>query len=183
MPNRCFPGGSNKRWPGCPVYVEVPVEPVDRTFGNRLDLLVGNMEGWVLVDHKSNPAVAAKTTDLVTGRPTAASTARALLACAAGKPVLQKWLICHFAGRAVRRLSLTALTAMRFYLKSLFQSPHGLETASCGGPSLMGGGLDFLYSWPAGSGDRESLIDPRPDGYVSSSSVEQCQTCSGSHGV
>ena len=95
----------NNRWPGCPVYVEVPVEadgPNGTRIRGRLDLLVETPEGWVIVDHKSNPGGAGKDEDLVTEHgPQLASYERALLG-ATGKPVLQKWLYLPVAGRAVR---------------------------------------------------------------------------------
>ncbi len=47
-----------ERWPGCPTFVEVPIEanrPDGTRVRGRIDLLVQSSNGWILVDHKSNP--------------------------------------------------------------------------------------------------------------------------------
>src|SRR5690606_3993265 len=93
------------RWPGCPVHVEVPVEadgPNGTRIRGRIDLLVEAHDGWVLLDHKSNPGGAARDEDLVAEHgPQLESYGHALLA-ATGKPVSQRWLYLPVAARAVR---------------------------------------------------------------------------------
>ena len=94
-----------KRWPGCPIYVEVPIE-VDREDGTRLrgriDLLVDTGAGWVLVDHKSNPRGGAHDEELVREHgPQLASYADALVR-ATGRPVAEQWLFLPVAARAMR---------------------------------------------------------------------------------
>lgn len=93
------------RWPGCPVHVEVPVEadgPNGTRIRGRIDLLVDTNEGWVLLDHKSNPGGASRDEDLVAEHgPQMESYSHALLA-ATGKPVSQRWLYLPVAARAVR---------------------------------------------------------------------------------
>lgn len=94
-----------KRWPGCRVYVEVPIE-ADGQNGTRIrghiDLLVETQDGWILLDHKSNPGGAARDEDLAAEHgPQLESYARALLS-ATGKPVNQRWLYMPVAARAVR---------------------------------------------------------------------------------
>lgn len=93
------------RWPGCPVHVEVPVEadgPNGTRIRGRIDLLVEANEGWVLLDHKSNPGGASRDEDLVAEHgPQMESYSHALLA-ATGKPVSQRWLYLPVAARAVR---------------------------------------------------------------------------------
>lgn len=93
------------RWPGCPVYVEVPIEadgPNGTRIRGRIDLLVQAQDGWVLVDHKSNPGGAARDEDLVAEHgPQLESYGHALLS-ATGKPVSQRWLYLPVAARAVR---------------------------------------------------------------------------------
>ena len=95
----------NKRWPGHPVYVEVPVEsagPNGTRIRGQLDLIVEMPEGWVLIDHKSNPGGATRDDDLVAEYgPQLLSYEHALLG-ATGKPVLQKWLYLPVAARTVR---------------------------------------------------------------------------------
>lgn len=94
-----------KRWPDCPVYVEVPLEadgPNSTRIRGRIDLLVEEPDGWILVDHKSNPGGAARDEDLVAKHgPQLESYAHALLS-ATGKPVSQRWLYMPVSARAVR---------------------------------------------------------------------------------
>lgn len=94
-----------KRWPGCPVHVEVPIEadgPNGTRIRGRIDLLVEEPNGWILLDHKSNPGGAARDEDLVAEHgPQIESYAHALLR-ATGKPVSQRWLYLPVAARAVR---------------------------------------------------------------------------------
>lgn len=94
-----------KRWPGCPVHVEVPIEaagPNGTRIRGRIDLLVDAPEGWILLDHKSNPGGAARDEDLVAEHgPQLDSYGHALLA-ATGKPVTQRWLYLPVAARALR---------------------------------------------------------------------------------
>lgn len=94
-----------KRWPGCPVHVEVPIEadgPNGTRIRGRIDLLVEEPDGWVLLDHKSNPGGAARDEDLVAEHgPQLESYCHALLN-ATGKPVTQRWLYLPVAARAVR---------------------------------------------------------------------------------
>ena len=93
------------RWPSCPVYVEVPVEaegPNGTRIRGRIDLLVEEKDGWILLDHKSNPGGAARDEDLVAEHgPQLESYGHALLS-ATGKPVSQRWLYLPVAARAVR---------------------------------------------------------------------------------
>ncbi|VTU41546.1 DNA-dependent helicase II (plasmid) [Variovorax sp. RA8] len=101
-----------KRWPDCPVHVEVPIE-VDREDGTRLrgriDFLVDTPAGWVLIDHKSNPRGAAHDEELVREHgPQLASYADALLR-ATGRPVTEQWLFLPVAARALRVRALPSL--------------------------------------------------------------------------
>lgn len=94
-----------KRWPDCPVYVEVPIEaggPNGTRIRGRIDLLVEAPDGWILVDHKSNPSGAVRDEDLVAKHgPQLESYGHALLS-ATGKPVTQRWFYLPVAARAVR---------------------------------------------------------------------------------
>ena len=94
-----------KRWPDCPVYVEVPIEangPNGTRIRGRIDLLVELPDSWILMDHKSNPGGSARDEDLVAGHgPQLESYSHALLN-ATGKPVSERWLYMPVAARAVR---------------------------------------------------------------------------------
>lgn len=94
-----------KRWPGCPVHVEVPIEadgPNGTRIRGRIDLLVEAPDGWILLDHKSNPGGAGRDEDLAAQHgPQLESYGHAFLA-ATGTPVSQAWLYLPVAARAVR---------------------------------------------------------------------------------
>ena len=102
---RAFQAWVAKRWPDCPVYVEVPIEangPNGTRIRGRIDLLVELPDSWILMDHKSNPGGSARDEDLVAEHgPQLESYGRALLN-ATGKPVSERWLYMPVAARAVR---------------------------------------------------------------------------------
>lgn len=102
---KAFQAWIAKRWPGCSIYVEVPIEadgPKGTRIRGRIDLLVEEPDGWILVDHKSNPGGAARDEDLVAEHgPQLESYCHALVG-ATGKPVSQRWLYMPVAARAVR---------------------------------------------------------------------------------
>lgn len=95
----------DRRWPGCAVYVEVPVE-VNLSDGTRLrgriDLLVETPEGWVLIDHKANPGGAARIDDLVLKHGRQLGAYEDALIAATGRPVIEKWLFMPIAAQAVK---------------------------------------------------------------------------------
>lgn len=102
---RAFQAWVAKRWPDCPVYVEVPIEangPNDTRIRGRIDFLVELPDSWILMDHKSNPGGSARDEDLVAEHgPQLESYGYALLN-ATGKPVSERWLYMPVAARAVR---------------------------------------------------------------------------------
>ncbi|WP_024693474.1 UvrD-helicase domain-containing protein [Pseudomonas syringae] len=102
---RAFQVWVAKRWPDCPVYVEVPIEangPNDTRIRGRIDFLVELPDSWILMDHKSNPGGSARDEDLVAEHgPQLESYGYALLN-ATGKPVSERWLYMPVAARAVR---------------------------------------------------------------------------------
>lgn len=94
-----------ERWPGCPVYVEVPIEadgPNGTRIRGRIDLLVEVPDGWILLDHKSNPGGSARDEDLVAEHGSQLESYAHALLSATGKPVSQRWLYMPVAARAVR---------------------------------------------------------------------------------
>ena len=87
------------------MHVEVPIE-APREDGTRLrgriDFLVDTPQGWVLVDHKSNPRGAANYDQLAGEHgPQLASYADALRR-ATGRHVHEQWLFLPVAARAIR---------------------------------------------------------------------------------
>ena len=72
----------------------------------RIDLLVDTPEGWILIDHKSNPGGASAYEMLAQEHgPQLAAYADALLR-ATGKPVREQWLYLPVAARALQVSSL-----------------------------------------------------------------------------
>ncbi|RZL86436.1 MAG: hypothetical protein EOP82_29960 [Variovorax sp.] len=94
-----------KRWPACPVHVEVPIE-ADRAdgqrLGGRIDFLVDTPAGWILVDHKSNPRGAAHDDELVREHGPQLASYSDALTTATGRPVQEQWLFLPVAARAVQ---------------------------------------------------------------------------------
>lgn len=93
------------RWPGCPTFVEVPIEanrPDGTRIRGRIDLLVQSPKGWVLVDHKSNPGGSDRNEELAFDYgPQLAAYAEAL-STATGEPVVEQWLYLPVGARALR---------------------------------------------------------------------------------
>jgi hypothetical protein len=102
---QAFRGWLDARWPGCPVYVEVPVE-VRLDDGvrlrGRIDFLVDTPEGWILLDHKANPGGAARDEALIQKHGQQLDSYADALVRATGREVLQKWLFLPVAAQAVR---------------------------------------------------------------------------------
>ncbi len=93
------------RWPSSALHVEVPVES-SRGDGSylrgRMDLLVETNDGWILVDHKSNPGGSFRDTALVQQYgPQLKAYADAIYATT-GRSVLEKWIYFPVAGRVTR---------------------------------------------------------------------------------
>lgn len=100
-----FRAWCDERWPGCPTFVEVPIE-ASRSDGTRIrgriDLLVQSPKGWILLDHKSNPSGSERNEQLVLEHgPQLAAYAEAL-STATGIAVVEQWLYLPVAARALR---------------------------------------------------------------------------------
>ncbi|RAS31906.1 UvrD-helicase domain-containing protein [Paraburkholderia bryophila] len=102
-----------RRWPGGSVRVEMPLE-ANRTDGTRLrgrvDLLVDTPDGWVLIDHKSNPGGTSRDDASVQKYGSQLSAYAEAVEKCTGKQVKEQWLYLPVAGRVVR---LTAETVAR----------------------------------------------------------------------
>ncbi|VVD91921.1 exodeoxyribonuclease V subunit beta [Pandoraea pneumonica] len=100
-----FRAWCHERWPGCPTFVEVPIEanrPDGTRVRGRIDLLVQSSKGWILVDHKSNPGGSDRNEQLALEHgPQLAAYAEALVA-ATGISVAEQWLYFPVAARALR---------------------------------------------------------------------------------
>jgi ATP-dependent exoDNAse (exonuclease V) beta subunit len=94
-----------KRWPDRPVHIEVPIE-VDRHDGSRLrgriDFLIDAEDGWILLDHKSNPAGTSHDVDIANAHGAQLASYAEALTRATGRPVKEQWLYLPMGARAVR---------------------------------------------------------------------------------
>ncbi|MBK7249601.1 MAG: UvrD-helicase domain-containing protein [Gammaproteobacteria bacterium] len=93
------------RWPGCPQHAEVPIESVLSTgqvLHGRIDLLLETPEGWVLLDHKANPAPRERWVELTTEYGGQLSLYAGALARATGRAVAEAWLVLPVAAGAIR---------------------------------------------------------------------------------
>lgn len=93
------------RWPSSKVLVEVPIEanlPNGMRLRGRIDLLIDTPEGWILVDHKSNPGGQSRDETLAQEHgPQLLAYANAIQICT-GKRVKEKWLYLPVAGRMTK---------------------------------------------------------------------------------
>ena len=93
------------RWPQHTAYPEYPVQSVQtngQIMNGRIDLLLDTPEGWVLIDHKSNPQGASVWDDLAqkyVGQLDAYATA---ITQATGRPVVERWLFLPVSGNGIR---------------------------------------------------------------------------------
>ncbi|MFM0009105.1 UvrD-helicase domain-containing protein [Paraburkholderia sediminicola] len=94
-----------QRWPSCAVRVEVPIE-ADRADGTRLrgrmDLLIDTPEGWVLLDHKTNPGGIGRDDALAREHGPQLSAYAAAIESCTGKLVKEQWLYLPVAARMVK---------------------------------------------------------------------------------
>ncbi|SKC99093.1 ATP-dependent exoDNAse (exonuclease V) beta subunit (contains helicase and exonuclease domains) [Burkholderia sp. CF099] len=94
-----------KRWPKRPIHIEVPLE-ADRVDGSRLrgriDFLIDTEDGWILLDHKSNPGGTARDEDIVNEHGAQLASYAEALVRATGRPVKEQWLYLPVGARAMR---------------------------------------------------------------------------------
>jgi ATP-dependent helicase/nuclease subunit A len=93
------------RWPGARCMAEVPVEAVldgGQVIRGRIDLLVDTGDGWVLIDHKSNPAPRARWGTVAAEHGGQLALYARALEVATGRPVKEAWVALVVAGGVVR---------------------------------------------------------------------------------
>lgn len=99
-----------QRWPGSTIRVEVPVEanrPDGARLRGRIDMLLDTPDGWVLLDHKSNPGGTRHDDALAREHgPQLSAYAQAIEQCT-GTPVKEHWLYLPISGRALQLSSTT----------------------------------------------------------------------------
>jgi len=93
------------RWPASRAMAEYPVQQVlenGQVLNGRIDLLLDTHEGWVLIDHKSNPSPAARWDELAEEHIGQLEAYAKAIHMASGKPVTQGWIFLPTAAGAVR---------------------------------------------------------------------------------
>jgi len=93
------------RWPVCRRYAEIPFESVLATgqvVHGRIDLLLETADGWVLLDHKSNPAPRDRWGLLAAEHGGQLSVYVDALARITGRTVTETWLVLPVAAGAIR---------------------------------------------------------------------------------
>ncbi len=93
------------KWPGAKVWAEVPVEvklKSGRVVSGQIDLLVELAEGWVLVDHKTDPRSAADGDRLAEAHGGQLDAYAEGVLEGTGRGVVERWLLLPIAAQAVR---------------------------------------------------------------------------------
>jgi ATP-dependent exoDNAse (exonuclease V) beta subunit len=93
------------RWADSPAYAEIPVEAItndSQMIQGRIDLLIELVDGWVLIDHKSNPKGANQWEGIAKEYAGQLATYKTAIERATGKPVLECWIFLPVAAGMVR---------------------------------------------------------------------------------
>ena len=93
------------RWGNAAAFAEIPVEAVtdaSQIIQGRIDLLLELADGWILIDHKSNPRGAEQWESIAKDYAGQLATYKGAVERATGKPVLESWLFFPVAAGAVR---------------------------------------------------------------------------------
>lgn len=94
-----------QRWPDARRHAEIPVEAMvdnGQVMQGRIDLLLETPDGWILLDHKSNPQRPEKWPEIAHEHSGQLMTYGNAVAQATGKPVLESWLFFPVSAGAVR---------------------------------------------------------------------------------
>ncbi len=94
-----------QRWPQARRHAEIPIEVVlnnGQVMQGRIDLLLETSDGWVLLDHKSNPNGPDKWAEIAKDYSGQLGAYSSAVEKATGKPVLERWLFFPVSGGAVR---------------------------------------------------------------------------------
>lgn len=93
------------RWAGAKVHAEIPIEalgPMGQVVQGRIDLLLDLPEGWVLLDHKANPAAPHRWGQLAQEHGGQLALYADALARATGRAVSESWLVLPVAAGAIQ---------------------------------------------------------------------------------
>jgi hypothetical protein len=95
----------SSRWPDCRRHAEIPVEsvlPNRQVMHGRIDLLLEVADGWVLLDHKANPAPRDKWDQVAMEHAGQLSLYADALVRATGRPVTETWIVLPIAAGAIQ---------------------------------------------------------------------------------
>ena len=93
------------RWPDCRRHAEMPIEsilPNGQIMQGRIDLLLDGLDGWVVFDHKANPASRDKWNEVATEHCGQLSMYANALVRTTGRSVKEAWIVLPVAAGAVR---------------------------------------------------------------------------------
>ena len=94
-----------ERWPQAKRHAEIPLETMLQNGQNmqgRIDLLLETSDGWILLDHKSNPQGPEKWQDIALDHSGQLAAYVHAVEQVTGRPVLESWLFFPVSGGAVR---------------------------------------------------------------------------------
>ncbi|WP_369989581.1 UvrD-helicase domain-containing protein [Pseudomonas xanthosomatis] len=93
------------RWPEARAMAEYPVQQLlssGQVLNGRIDLLLDTNDGWVLIDHKSNPAPEAQWERLAEEHAGQLDAYAQAIEAASGRPVIAAWLFLPVAAGAIQ---------------------------------------------------------------------------------
>jgi|CXWL01.1.fsa_nt_gi ATP-dependent exoDNAse (exonuclease V) beta subunit len=93
------------RWPDCRRHAEIPVEsilPSGQFMHGRIDLLLEVAGGWVILDHKANPAPRDRWNQVATEHGGQLSLYADALVRATGRSVTEVWIVLPVAAGAIQ---------------------------------------------------------------------------------
>ena len=95
----------SSRWPNCRRHVEIPIEsilPNGQVMHGRIDLLLETKDGWVLLDHKANPAPKDRWGQVAVEHGGQLFIYADALARATDRSVIESWIILPVAAGAIQ---------------------------------------------------------------------------------
>lgn len=97
----------HQRWQPVACHAELPVQQVltdqsGQVLRGQIDLLLETSDGWILIDHKSNPGGSAGWGGLACKYGDQLQAYRQAIEHVTGKPVLESWLYLPVSGGAIR---------------------------------------------------------------------------------
>ena len=94
-----------ERWPEYTMHPEIPVQSTLSTgqiMNGRIDLLLNTPDGWILIDHKSNPQGASAWDGLAEKYAGQLEAYAGAVAQATGRPVIERWLFLPVSGHGIK---------------------------------------------------------------------------------